>query len=1049
MSRSSGDILSIKPIRVAILGGGPAALTTAFELTNPDQNSSYEVTVYQMGWRLGGKCASGRNRNSHNRIEEHGLHVFFGYYDNSFEVLKKVYEGQASLGAQKYPTIYDALVPSNNITLCEKDGEKWDTWSIRAPDMPGLPGKDKAPDLWSLFLHGLSSVSHLIGLFSSRTNDPQPGQSEPHWWSRLTDISFKDIEHLFEHEGGRAFSIARAFAEGMDPVDRNHGNEHQSRLVSLLEDAKQEIENIWKEEGFDSWWSNLEKDLRRLYIMLDLAFTVGLGALRSGLFFDHTKAVAKLNEVDFRAWLTLQGAKQITVESAFVRAFYDLTFAYPDGDHNSKGDLAAGSTLAGLFNMILYRGAFLWKMRAGTGDIAAAPLYKVLQSRGVKFEFFNKVTELVPSLFQDQIETVKISRQVQLTGADYNPLFTCDGLDCWPSEPDYDQIVEGAELKHRKINLESRWTTWQNTGGDIELQYGRDFDVIVLGIPVDALPDICPQILKQKADWRAMVKNVKTVQTQSMQLLFNDDRTKLGSLPAGTVIGANDTSPFNASADISEVLSAETWDANGPKHLSISSGALPGPSTAPAPCDHDFPAAAKTMVKKTALSFIKNGAPVLWPKITETGKFDWNALWSPSDATGAKRLDSQYLRANIDPDQRYTLSVAGSAAYRLRTDASGYYNLYLTGDWTDNPGNLGGFESTIMSGRLASRAISGLPKQIARVDAESPYYNMRKPYENPQKAPLFVEYNGIQTFPGPFTFHNVEMWSFFLPGNYAKMQTMVDRIFNIPSGGAVSYVPLSSMMMMTFMDITDASSRYHTQASGAYEREVAFWIFLGREETPGSGKIVDLAGFTPYLVINNPLGYTEGRDVWGYAKQPGHVTLPSSNPPVTEFIVDAFGVKSDPFTEPWDYQRLLTVKPVAGSQSGNERSWSGLPAMVGEIERAMRDLNIGLDPTWQLTENLLEDFIHKRMQQVFLKQFRDIVVPERACYQAITRAATVVEKIEGITLTQSYEMVVEDLFNTALVETLGIGANVKLPFGMHFTMDFSLQNGSILWKAGE
>jgi uncharacterized protein with NAD-binding domain and iron-sulfur cluster len=45
--------------RIVILGGGPAAMAAAFELTDrPDWQDRYEVTIYQMGWRLGGKCAS-------------------------------------------------------------------------------------------------------------------------------------------------------------------------------------------------------------------------------------------------------------------------------------------------------------------------------------------------------------------------------------------------------------------------------------------------------------------------------------------------------------------------------------------------------------------------------------------------------------------------------------------------------------------------------------------------------------------------------------------------------------------------------------------------------------------------------------------------------------------------------------------------------------------------------------------------------------------------------------------------------------------------------
>src|SRR5262249_50206609 len=79
--------------KIAVLGGGMAALTAVFALTSlPDHRERYEITVYQMGWRLGGKGASGRNAAHAERIEEHGLHVLLGFYDNAFSVLRRCYE---------------------------------------------------------------------------------------------------------------------------------------------------------------------------------------------------------------------------------------------------------------------------------------------------------------------------------------------------------------------------------------------------------------------------------------------------------------------------------------------------------------------------------------------------------------------------------------------------------------------------------------------------------------------------------------------------------------------------------------------------------------------------------------------------------------------------------------------------------------------------------------------------------------------------------------------------------------------------------------------
>ena len=73
--------------RVVILGGGMAGLTTAWELSSGDWRKRLDsITVYQRGWRLGGKGAS--SRGPHGRIEEHGLHVLLGYYDATFRVLR-------------------------------------------------------------------------------------------------------------------------------------------------------------------------------------------------------------------------------------------------------------------------------------------------------------------------------------------------------------------------------------------------------------------------------------------------------------------------------------------------------------------------------------------------------------------------------------------------------------------------------------------------------------------------------------------------------------------------------------------------------------------------------------------------------------------------------------------------------------------------------------------------------------------------------------------------------------------------------------------------
>jgi len=91
--------------------------------------------VYQLGWRLGGKGASGRG--VHGRIEEHGLHVWMGWYDNAFRLLRECYH---ELGRD----FLEAFLPATTIAVTDRDADgAWELWMRSFPPMEGLPGDDQ------------------------------------------------------------------------------------------------------------------------------------------------------------------------------------------------------------------------------------------------------------------------------------------------------------------------------------------------------------------------------------------------------------------------------------------------------------------------------------------------------------------------------------------------------------------------------------------------------------------------------------------------------------------------------------------------------------------------------------------------------------------------------------------------------------------------------------------------------------------------------------------------------------------------------------------
>ena len=106
-----------KKPKIAILGGGISALAAAYELAKQDR---YNITVYQMGWRLGGQGASGRNQKKHDRIEEHGLHIWFGFYENAFHLMEQCYNELGRLPSQPLSMLRTAFTGEDTFIFWEK-----------------------------------------------------------------------------------------------------------------------------------------------------------------------------------------------------------------------------------------------------------------------------------------------------------------------------------------------------------------------------------------------------------------------------------------------------------------------------------------------------------------------------------------------------------------------------------------------------------------------------------------------------------------------------------------------------------------------------------------------------------------------------------------------------------------------------------------------------------------------------------------------------------------------------------------------------------------
>ncbi|HEV2924165.1 MAG TPA: NAD(P)-binding protein [Solirubrobacteraceae bacterium] len=705
---------------MAVLGGGPAAMVAAFELTDPGLEGRFEVTVYQPGWRLGGKCASGRNRDEtkRNRIEEHGLHVWFGFYENSFRVMREAYEALKRPATHPLATIEKAFVGCDEIVLYDRQGPGWHSYHFDCPPNNLVPGTDEPlPGFWAIadticqwaVNKWKSLAERLAGLLPPGA--PEPPSAQPFAWvPRLAAAQAPSTS-----EGGeQLLSMAKALSSAPSAAEAALAASGQP-VPALGAAAANPVAVLLATllTGFRDWvWDAVARDhceedpeLRLFFTIFDMFASGVAGVVKDGVLERGWPAI---NQYELCEWLSRHGAKPVTVgptpaqRCPLLRAIYDVAFGYPEGDV-AKANVAAGTAVNDLLRLAFtYRGSVLYKMQAGMGDTVLTPFYEVLKKRNVKFEFFHAVTHLSLSANGQKVQAIEVVPQATVLRPPYEPLVEVEEVQCWPSTPDWTQLEEGARLEAEGADFEKQINP--DNRRPVELVLGQDFDLVVLGIPVGALEHICGEIVEHHEPFARMLASSVTVATQSFQLWLTQSTTALGwSYSQNSVCGCF-VEPIDTWCDVTHLLVRESWlPAEGVAGLAYFCGVL---------ADHpgETPAQAEERVKAAAQQFLERDAVTLWPRAKRFAPgepFDWSVLADNTRAGGSARLGAQYFRANTIGSERYVLTPAGTVADRLAAGESGVQNLVMAGDWTSNGIDGGCVEAAMTSGMQAARALIG------------------------------------------------------------------------------------------------------------------------------------------------------------------------------------------------------------------------------------------------------------------------------------------------------------------------------------------------------
>ena len=727
--------------KVAVLGGGIAGLTAAYQLSRtPQLQASYEVTLYQLGWRLGGKLASGRDASGRNL--EHGLHVWFGCYDNAFRMLQEIFDapqqppddrsgGWCSAVAVLRAMFKRTRRPQNAASLSWRDvikpqnytpvgvvadgkSQYWPvTWPSNA-DTPGDGRLDVTP--WGAFTEILSLLRQAIERFPPLADSPTAAAAREPWVEQRFAEAMAGVAAtgLTAERRGTIAGLAHAahaWAQAVAAAPTRDNGDHGRGIVRLVEALRDEVDRSCDRPQLNPL------DHRMLHELTVLA-----SAFIRGLWSDVFVAgqtLSLLDGMDFRDWLVKHGADpQIVANGTFVRILYDTMFQYIDGDV-AKASYAAGTAARVLLRLLTtYKEAMLWLIQSGMGEAVIAPLYQRLLAQGVRFKFFRRVDRLELSSDKRLVQRIHLARQADIvSGVDYQPTKVVAGLTCWPSEPLWNQIVDGEKMRAAGINFESHWCQWPSAGDEV-LERGSDFDVAVLAIamgafkPLNPEPGLADELIAANDRFRTMVSTLELAPSQSLQLWCDKTVDQLGwsTGKAATVAGPE---YLNIWADMSQVLDHEPWTGlTKPKSLHYMCGTYSTRLYRQPSTDQNVPKQASAEIRHSAVNWLTTSAYGLWPSAAQPGSFDWSVLTDPNRRSGTDRLNAQFWRANVDPTECCVLSSAGTTQNRLATDESGFENLFLAGEAIRTNLNQTCVEDAVMSGMAASRAICGSPATI-------------------------------------------------------------------------------------------------------------------------------------------------------------------------------------------------------------------------------------------------------------------------------------------------------------------------------------------------
>jgi hypothetical protein len=319
----------------------------------------------------------------------------------------------------------------------------------------------------------------------------------------------------------------------------------------------------------------------------------------------------------------------------------------------------------------------------------------------------------------------------------------------------------------------------------------------------------------------------------------------------------------------------------------------------------------------------------------------------------------------------------------------------------------------------------------------------------------YVTRGGVQTFAPPILAKGTRMTSLALQADPAALQRIVDQFLNGPAAAQTDqrFHALGNLVFLAYapMDHISVTDPIDRNKGFMRETDVAIWMpLVGGKMVAGTFAPTAVYWFMPNVWVDVPTAMTTGRELYGFPKEMAWVQGSGAGKDrrifaLSTMVLPRYTAATELLEKP-----LFSVERSSDPEPGLEKAWTeakdAFDAVVGFLHAERGQIEATSIGFWL---DLSEHLLRAEVPMIFLKEFRDVSEPHRACYQRVVTAPCVVKGFRGgYPLLAEYTVTLFDYASHPIAKDFGFGTptdgklTLSSKFGFYVDFDFELGLGS-------